>query len=206
MTGNAILVVEDQDMVRDLLVAGLKAWNAFDHIYEAKSVEEAFERLNRNPDIIIVLADVALGDRVSFDILRGMKMGVLGSQKIPKCIFLTALQRPSYVEEAKSIDADGFLLKYSSFKELKQAISAVLDGKKYFSSNLVVSSNSQTLLSSREIEILNAIAKGKSNKTIAAEVGLTTGTVKNYIHNIFQKTNATNRVEALVNAQEKGWI
>ncbi len=61
-------------------------------------------------------------------------------------------------------------------------------------------------LSAREVQILRVLAEGKVYKQIAAELGLSTSTVRTHLHNIYGKIGAVDRAQAVLMATERGWL
>ena len=82
-----------------------------------------------------------------------------------------------------------------------------LSGKREYSPELVdeVTFDSNPL-SEREQEVLQLVAKGASNQTIAEQLFLSNGTIRNYMTAIFNKLNANNRTDAVRIARENGWF
>src|SRR5690606_4844422 len=100
-----------------------------------------------------------------------------------------------------------YLLKDSPSEELASSIRSLMAGKRIYASELVDDAYSEeNPLTERESEVLVLMADGKDTKTIASELFLTTGTVRNYISVILDKLDVSNRIEAIKRFREKGWF
>ena len=105
--------------------------------------------------------------------------------------------------------ATGALVKSSSRTEIVGAIRGVMAGKQVMSDEIrhtIENFSSMPELSPRQIEILNLVAKGFSNKEIAEIIGISPDTVKEHVANIFQRIGASSRAEAATLAVNLGLI
>lgn len=124
-------------------------------------------------------------------------------------IMLTTLARDADIERAVGAGARAYLLKDTATSEIVACIRSVLNGdprvldhmKKRLSNRATVEP-----LTSREKEVLEGIATGRSNQCIATMLGIGTGTVKTHLKRIFGKLCARNRTEAVVIARERGLL
>lgn len=124
-------------------------------------------------------------------------------------IMLTTLARDADIERAVGAGARAYLLKDTATSEIVACIRSVLNGdprvldhmKKRLSNRATVEH-----LTSREKEVLEGIATGRSNQCIATMLGIGAGTVKTHLKRIFGKLCARNRTEAVVIARERGLL
>lgn len=124
-----------------------------------------------------------------------------------KIIIVTTFKRPGYFERAIKANVDAYVLKERSITDLMQTIHTVLAGHKEYSPELMdLLLTQHNPLTSQEVQVLQLVAQGLSNKSIAQTIHLSEGTIRNYMTNILDKLNAENRTAAAKIAQEQGWI
>jgi two-component system NarL family response regulator len=105
--------------------------------------------------------------------------------------------------------AKAYLLKDTPREELLQCIRAVYSGESYIPPAVAAKLASQVSgerLTTREMEILALIARGRSNKAIARELDISEGTVKTHVKSILQKLDATSRTEAVSIGAKRGLV
>jgi len=199
-----LLIVDDHEVVRAGLRMLLKRWPSIDVIGEAATAAEGVEECQRlMPDV--VLLDMRLPDDTGLQTCREIRAI---SPQI-KVIFLTAFADEDAVLSAVFAGADGYLLKEIGGEALVSAIEtvarghsildplvtrAVLDGMRSMSAP--AEPPKQSSLSPQEQHVLALVAEGKTNKEIAASLGLSYKTVKNYLSNVFQKLQVSHRSQA----------
>ena len=126
-----------------------------------------------------------------------------------KILILTTFGTSAELKKAMDAGATGALVKSSSRTEIVDAIRGVMAGKQVLSDEIrhtIENFSSMPELSPRQIEILNLVAKGFSNKEIAEIVGISSETVKEHVANIFQRIGASSRAEAATLAVSLGLI
>ena len=101
--------------------------------------------------------------------------------------------------------ASGYVLKSMPLEQMLQAVRVVHAGGQYFPREISdrVNQRIQSDISPREIEVLRLIAQGKANKEIGVKLGISEGTVKNHLTNIFTKLGAVDRAQALTIAVKR---
>lgn len=128
---------------------------------------------------------------------------------ITKVLVLTSYNQPELIEEVRRLHSDGYIVKHSSSSELKEAVTTVLEGNKYFPKPVCTSQIDKSSfffddflkkfqLTKREVDIIRLICKEMSSKEIAAELFLSEFTVTTHRKNIFKKLNVKN-VAGLMN-------
>ena len=126
-----------------------------------------------------------------------------------KVLVLTSFGTSAELKKAMDAGASGALVKSSSRTEIVDAIRGVVEGRQVMSSeirNTIRSFSAMPELSQRQIDILNLVAKGLSNKEIAGIVGVSSDTVKYHVANILQAIGASTRAEATSIAINLGLI
>jgi DNA-binding NarL/FixJ family response regulator len=210
-----ILLADDHTVVRKGLRLLLENVPEFQVIADASSGREAVALAEQHmPDVIVM--DVAM------PILNGIEAARQITAKLPQTavVFLSMHGDESYVLRALKAGARAYLLKDSAEYDLIQAVKAVSEGKAFFSpaiSKMLVEDymrqmqergveDSYELLTTREREVLQLLAEGKSNKDVAALLNLSLYTVETHRSNIFQKLNLHSGAELILYAIRKGVI
>ena len=191
-----LFLVDDHHIVLDGLKSMFDQDSQFTIIGTASNAEDAIKAIESNkPDIL--LTDYSLPGA------NGLDLCVQVKTKYPdvKRVILSMHDEGVLVKQILKEGVDGYLLKSIQQLELKNALLQIVKGMPYVSpeiTRLVLSdlSNEQPteLLSEREREILNLIAKENSNKQIAEKLFISERTVETHRKNIFRKTNTTSLV------------
>ncbi len=207
-----VLAVDDHRLVREGLTNLLRIHPDIDVVGEASDGDEAVAKA-RTLDPDVILMDISMPG------MNGITATKLIKKEMPriKIIMLTMLDQEGYVYEAVKSGATGYLLKNTGLEELVKAIKEVLKGgatlhaeaqaqllKEYV---FMARKNQDTYgLSDREIEVLQLLADGMSNKEIAARLFISTQTVKTHIAHIFDKLGVSDRTEAVAAALRRGLV
>jgi DNA-binding NarL/FixJ family response regulator len=200
MSPITLSIVEDLDEVREGLSQFLGSGDEFIILETFRNAEDACERLPIiQPDIVIV--DINLPEMNGIDCIREVK------RKCSKIQFMmfTVYETDEKVFEALKAGASGYLLKKSSFNVIADALKELYAGGSPMSAHIArklvnvfrQQKNELTVLSTRENEILQLLAQGLLYKEIADQLSITTGTVSQHIHNIYEKLHVQNRTEAI---------
>ncbi|MBN1691733.1 MAG: response regulator transcription factor [Dehalococcoidia bacterium] len=208
-----ILVADDHEVVRDGIVGNLVRQPDFAIVGQASNGMEAVQRAAElSPHIILM--DLRMPE------LDGVEAMIRIKQDNPeiKFIVFTTYSDDEYLFAAIKAGAKGYLLKDAPREELFKAIRAVSRGESLIQPvfttkvldklalELSRKSTGVDALSDREIEVLDLMAKGVSNKDIADQLSITQSTVKTHVTSIFQKLNVTTRTEAVTTAFKRGII
>ena len=127
----------------------------------------------------------------------------------PKVLILSSFEFEEEIFRAVEAGARGYLLKDMSRDEIVAAITAVHSGKRYFPPAIaarLAERKHRSTLSAREVEILELLAKGLTNKEIGQAFGISKHTVRNQIYSITQKLDVADRTEAASVAIKQGII
>jgi len=191
-----LLIVDDHHIVLDGLKSLFDQDPQFEIIGAASSAEEALRLLPfSTPDIL--LTDYRLPG------LTGLELAVVVKEKYPgvKRVILSMHDEGLLVKQILKEGVDGYLLKSIQQSELKMGLHQIMDGLPYVSPEItrmmladMNSGQPEELLSERERQVLNLIAKECSNKQIAERLFISERTVETHRKNIFRKTNTTSLV------------
>jgi two-component system response regulator NreC len=210
-----ILLADDHTVVRKGLRLLLESQPDFEIVADAPDGRETVALAERHlPDVIVM--DVAM------PVLNGIEAARQICAKLPHVaiVFLSMHSDEGYVLKALKAGARAYLLKDSAENDLINAVKAVGEGKAFFSpaiSKMLVEDymrqmqeravdDSYDLLTTREREILQLLAEGKSNKDVANMLNLSLYTVETHRSNIFQKLNLHSTAELILYAIRKGVI
>lgn len=197
-----LVIVDDHAVVREGLRSALES-ETYSVVAMAHNLDQARALIaHSKPDAIIV--DLNLPDGSGFDL-------VLWARRISQeiiIIILTLNNEPSLVHAAKKAGANAFVVKSDPIEQLVATLNYCLSNPNSFSSTLSIPDNPLTeqLLTARELDVVNFLAKGYSNKQISATLFLSQSTVKTHLRAIFRKLNAGNRVTAVKIARESGLL
>ena len=198
-----LLIVDDSEVVRTGLRALLGAEPAFEVVGEAGTVAAGIAAaVAERPDL--VLLDIRLPDGTGFDACRQ----ILAKLPDTRVLILTSVAEETMVDDAIRAGAHGYLLKEVNGRALVQAIRDVVGGKSILDpaitervlslirSNVPDTRNALQLLSPQEHRVVELIAQGRTNKEVAAAMGLAEKTVKNYLSTVFEKLHVSRRSQA----------
>lgn len=205
----SIAIVEDLDEVRDGLKNFISLSQDFKILDTFKTAEEAlFDIPKLQPDIVIM--DISLPGMNGIECIRQVK------DKSPKTQFMmfTVYENDEKVFEALKAGASGYLLKNTGLVQLIESLKELYNGGSPMSANIArklvtvfreKEKNNTTIdvLSGRENEILQLLAKGLLYKEIADQLSISVSTVRQHIHHIYEKLHVQNRTEAINKAYGK---
>ncbi len=204
-----VLLADDHSMIREGLKQLLELDGDIKVIGEAGNGEVCLQLIEElKPDV--VLLDINMPQVNGLEVLE--KLRDSGSKQ--KVLILTIHNEVEYLMRAVDIGVSGYLLKDSESSVLKRAIYAVNNGEIYIDSTMTPllkeqrylrdlqkeARSKEKLLSTREIEVLCALAEGLYNKEIAFKLMISEKTVKNHVSNIFKKIGVSDRTQAAVYA------
>ncbi len=199
-----ILIADDHLVVREGLVAILNRQSDMTVIGEAGNGHEALEQWrNHRPDV--TLMDLRMPEMSGVETI----IAIREEDDKASVIILTTYDSDEDVYRGMRAGAKAYLLKDAHREELLNCIRAVYAGKTFISPGVaskLASRLREDELTPRELEILNLVAQGLSNKLIARALAISEGTVKTHVKNLLEKLDATSRTEALAVAARRGLI
>lgn len=206
-------LVDDHRIILDGLQQLFTRTDDIEVVGTATDGEGAIDLIRRKRPAVLVL-DVSMPGVGGMEVLK-----VIHEEKLPtRIILLTAAIEDDKVVEAMRLGVWGLVLKEAASVQLVRAVRRVALGTRALEESLVgraverMSKASESerelaaLLSPRETEVVRMVAQGLRNKEIADQLALTEGTVKSYLHTIYEKLDVRGRVELTLYAQEKGLV
>lgn len=197
-----ILIVDDHPVVCAGLTSMLSAYAEMEVGASVGSGEKAIA-LMQEDHFDIVLLDIRMPGTDGISVLHRLK----NIDAPPKVIVLTSYEKEEDIYRAVRAGARGYLLKDASETEMVAAILAVVSGKRYIPRDIAARLADRMLredLTSRELDVLELLAQGATNKQIAAALNISDNTVRCHTVNIMEKLQVSDRTEAVANALKKG--
>ena len=194
-----VFLADDHPLLRAGLRLSFQDEADIQIIGEAENGFNAVEQIKSDPPDV-ALIDVDMPGISGISVIRLLRRSLTAM----KIIVLSTYNDPRYIQEAMQAGADGYVLKSVDVSELKRIIRSFFSGEQVESAYLInlaisvapLSQMPELALTIRERIILQHLAKGKSNKEIAAKLCVSLETVKSHVKNIYKKLNVNNRVEA----------
>ena len=209
-----VLLVDDDELMRAGLAAVLSSAETIEVVGQAATGRLALDRVRAvHPDL--VLMDVRMPDLDGIAATRRL----LAAAPEVKVIILTTFEQDEYIFGAIDAGASGFLLKRTRPEELLAAIHSVAAGDSLLSPSVTrvvldhlarqprpthESAGQLAELTARELEVLKLIARGQSNREIAAALVIEESTVKTHVKRILLKLDLRDRIHAVIFAYESG--
>jgi two-component system, NarL family, response regulator DesR len=198
-----VLLADDQHLVRGALAALLTLEGDIEVVAEVGRGDELVHAAKRSG------AEVALVD-VEMPGLDGLAATAALHAAVPSCrvLILTTFGRPGYLRRAMEAGALGFMVKDAPPERLANAIRRVASGERVVDPVLAAESlaGGANPLTGRERDVLAAARGGATVADIARKLYLSEGTVRNYLSSAIAKTGTRNRVEAVIHAEQHGWL
>ena len=208
-----IVLADDHPIILDGLEQLFGRQSDFEVVAAVTDGQKALEAVRKlKPDILVL--DVQMPGCDGLSVLRELQKE--GSRT--RVVLLTATLDDEGVLEAIELGAWGLVLKEAASISLLEALRKVARGHRSLDPQLVsrAAENAmalrenrrelERLLSPRETDVVRMVASGLRNKDIATQLSITEGTVKSYLHSIYEKLGVRGRVELTLLAQEKGIV
>jgi DNA-binding NarL/FixJ family response regulator len=214
-----ILVVDDHPLIREALSQVLRALGVSVELLEAETCLRAMEQTRRNPDISLILLDLALPGVDGFEALRQLR------EEFPAIpvVVLSAYEQQNTVMRALDSGAMGFIPKTSATPVLIQALRLVLSGGIYLPPTVLGKQDTAAAfgpplaaappqlrapreigLTERQSQVLALMVRGMPNKLICRELKVSENTVKIHISAILRTLEVQNRTQAVIAASKLG--
>ena len=196
-----LLLADDHPMIRAALEVLLRDTD-FEIVGMAGSGEETLQLVDAlQPDMLLL--DIQMPGGTGIDVLRRIRAT---SSPLP-IVLLTAAIDDASLLEAKALKVQGIVLKNSDPAYLLDCLESVSAGRNWADPELAtrvrqLAQRRRISLAPRERQLIGFIRTGMRNRDIAEELGVTEGTVKAYLHAIFEKLGINNRTELAIRADE----
>lgn len=199
-----VLVVDDHPIMRIGIAAIIQATPDMTTVAQAGSGEEAIELYEKHrPDITLV--DLRLPGISGVEVIRRL----MARYPDAKFVVLTTYEGDEDIHQALDAGARSYIIKGMPHNALVSALRRVHAGGRFLPSPVSRALNARmpdSELSAREREVLSLIVRGKSNKEIASELGITESTVKCHVSVILMRLDVSDRTQAVVKALQRGLI
>ncbi|HKI52962.1 MAG TPA: response regulator transcription factor [Anaerolineales bacterium] len=210
-----VLVVDDQQLIRDGIASMLDVQDGVVVVGTAKNGQDAIDQaMSLKPNIVLM------------DIHMPIMDGIAATEKMclqlpdSQVVMLTTFDDESYIIRSLQAGACGYLLKDIPVHDLARAVKLAHAGVYQLApevagklvGNLKAAGKSKTLdisgidLTKRELEVLNLIASGATNREIAEQLFVSQGTVKNHVSSILNRLGLRDRMQAALFAIEHGLV
>ena len=200
-----VLLADDHPMIRTALEV-LLADTSYELAGIAGSGEAALAELDRlDPEILLL--DLQMPGGTGMDVLRAIR----ANKKPVKVILLTAAIDDHALLEAKALKVHGMVLKNSDPAYLLDCLDSVRLGRNWIDPELAERAadlaragkkSAHRSLAPRERQLVEFVRRGLRNREIAEQLGVTEGTVKAYLHAVFEKLGVSSRTELAIRAGE----
>jgi two-component system response regulator DesR len=197
-----VVLAEDQAMVLGALAALLEIEPDLKVVARGRDGQGALALVREHaPDVL--LTDIEMPGMTGLELAAEVRRE--GSRT--RVIILTTFARPGYLRRALEAGATGYVLKDTPSEKLADAVRRVHSGLRVVDPELAAEAWSEAdPLTDRERQVLRLGEEGLSGPEIASRLGLSEGTVRNYLSDAISKLGAGNRVEAARLARQKGWL
>lgn len=197
-----VMLVEDHNVFREGLKKLIDLEENMQVVAEAGSCRETMQNITAEVDVILL--DIRLPDGDGLDLYTQIK------DKYPhiKHVALTTYDDAVFIKKAMEIGVHGFVPKYAFFDEIKSAIIMTYNGRSYLYPGLsdALLKLSEPGLSDAELQILQLLAGGKTQKEVASQLFISLSTLRRRLKSIFSKFQVNTVEEALTVATKKGLI
>jgi DNA-binding NarL/FixJ family response regulator len=199
-----ILVADDHPMVREGLVAVINRQSDMRVVAQAGNGREAVEKF------VALRPDIALVD-LRMPLMDGIEAVMSIHEHAPgaRLVIVTTYQSEEDIYRALRAGAQGYVLKDAPVEDLIECIRTVGDGKTWIPPVVgakLAKRVTDRPLTTREMEVIRALAKGKSNKEIGVALNISEGTVKVHVTHMLEKLKVTGRTEAIGAAVKRGLV
>jgi DNA-binding NarL/FixJ family response regulator len=196
MASVKVLLADDHRLIVDAVRSVLEAAGDFEIVGQVDSGDQVLPLVSRtNPDVVLLDVHMPLMDGLKcLDLIRERHPSV-------RVVILSALDEPETIAAALNRGASAFIAKQIDPRDLASAVRQVVDGSVYHApvqpGSAGAGSSEETGLTASEQRVLDALARGLTNKEIASELWLTEQTVKFHLTRIYRRLGVANRTEAV---------
>ena len=209
-----VIIADDHEAVRQGLRWMLRSDEALEVVGEAADGRELLAALDRVP-CDAVLMDLTMPGMSGLDVLAALR----AADRLIPIVVLTMHDDAAHVDRALGLGASGYILKSASRDEMIQALTAAAAGGAYVQPSLAkpllaryvvsdgpASTEPPAQLNPRQLQLLRALAAGRSNKELAYDLGLSEATVKGYLKDVYARLGVSSRAGAVGYGMRHGLI
>ena len=201
-----ILIADDHDLLGETLSMFLASEGSIDTAL-ASTLDDALGLIQSEEKFDLIMLDYNMPGMAG---LNGLKRAMEASGGSPVAL-MSGIASRSVAEEALAFGAAGFVPKTLAAKTLVNAVRFMAMGEKYAPIDFMTADDPTVApnplaqkLSRRELQVLEGLSKGKSNKEIARDLDLQEPTIKLHVKTLYRKVGAANRTQAALIAKEEG--
>lgn len=199
-----LIVIDDQAVVRQGFVALINTVSDMEVIAEGINGEQAIDLYRQHkPDVMLI--------DLRMPVIGGVEAITTIRSEFPEArvIVLTTYDGDEDIYRSLQAGAKGYLLKDMFFEELETAIRSVHAGSRRIPAVIaerLAERMTGSILTTRELEVLELIVKGRSNKEIGSELKISEATVKSHVNSVLSKLGVTDRTQAATTALQRGLV
>jgi DNA-binding NarL/FixJ family response regulator len=206
-----VLIADDHNLIREGIKLLLnRLWESAD-VLEADNFDDARKIVAANTDLDLIIMDLFMPGMMG---PQGVSI-IRNSAPVVPVIVLSMSEDPEHMRDALKFGANGYIPKSSKNSILSNAINLVLEGGIYIPPEMLSEivdtgkpdtaadkNSKKPALTERQMEVLNLMAQGRTNKDIARILDISDATVKSHTTTIFRQLGANNRTQAVHYAQQ----
>jgi two-component system NarL family response regulator len=199
-----ILIADDHPVVRQGLAVIIETERGMRVVAQAQNGQEAVELFRQErPDVALI--DLKMPDMSGVEAITEIR------REFPRAVILvlTTYDRDEDIYRSLRAGAKAYLLKETPPTELLEAIRAIHQGRRHLPDRIAHKLADHMLypdLTERELQVLQAMTEGKSNREVGADLFITEGTVKSHVNNILSKLGVSDRTHAVTLALKRGLV
>lgn len=212
-----IAVVDDIKTVRSTIVSKIQLSKDMKVVKEFSTGKEALHAMMQGLEVDVIVMDIEMPDMDGIEATEK----ILAKYADTKILMCTVFDDETNLFKAICAGAKGYLLKDEKPEKIHRAIFETMEGGSAMSASIALKSlnliknatikvkqavNPESNLTKREIEMLELIAKGMSYEQVADSTGISYGTVRKHLENIYKKLNVHSKLEAVNKAQKDGLL
>ena len=195
-----VLIVDDHPLIHQTLATAVRAVLPDARVHDAFTLQSALEIGQGLPADSIVLLDLGLPDVAGIEVLRRFR----GTFPEMRTAVVSASETSVVVAAALKLGAAGYIPKTSTPHVIVAALRVIVAGGIYIPPQVLAEIGHAPIFTARQLEVLQLIAQGASNREIARALGIADNTAKQHTHAVFQVLNVTSRSQAIVMAARLG--
>jgi two-component system NarL family response regulator len=199
-----VLIADDHPVVREGLVTILQSEKDIEVVAEANDGKETCELYQElAPDVLLL--DLRMPEKDGLQVITELMHG----ERKPRIIVMTTYESEGDIRRVLKAGAKGYLVKGADPQQIREAIRKVAAGQSLLQPEIaskLAESMARPELSERELQVLQSMALGRSNKEIGQVLYISENTVKGHVKSILTKLDAIGRTEAIAIANRRGII